>query len=118
MRLQALEFENHTWSASNVFRMTETAAAFKEARIWERCSGEYLQFLNCVLPSYKGFFVDDSFTNVESVDDTSAAMAVLVVLKRESKRFDHRCARWLYMLPGQYMIAWWWPVIPSSGSPV
>lgn len=35
--------------------MTATAAALRDARTWASLSGEYLQFLYCVLPSYKGF---------------------------------------------------------------
>jgi hypothetical protein len=38
--------------------MTETAAAFREARIRVSFSGENLQFLYCVLPSYKGFLAE------------------------------------------------------------
>ena len=49
------EYLQHTSSASKVLRMTETAAVFREARIRVSSAGENLQFLYCVLPSYKGF---------------------------------------------------------------
>lgn len=52
--------------------MTATAATFKEARIWASFSGEYLQFLNCVLASYSGFFTEGIYVAVAAI--TSAAI--------------------------------------------
>jgi hypothetical protein len=49
--------EHRTESASNVLRMTSTAAAFRLARICTSFSGENLQFLYWVLPSYRGFLI-------------------------------------------------------------
>src|ERR1700677_3932924 len=51
--------KERTSSTSKVVRMTETAAAFREARTTTSCSGEYLQFLYCVLASYNGLLVSD-----------------------------------------------------------
>jgi hypothetical protein len=54
--------------------MTETAAAFREARIRVSSSGENLQFLYCVLPSYNGFFAAEPLG--DAVCDTWAGMDI------------------------------------------
>lgn len=59
-----------TSSVSKVLRMTETVAAFRAARVRVSFSGEYLQFLYCVLPSYNGF----SFFSGGLVGDVGSAI--------------------------------------------
>lgn len=51
--------EGRAESVSNASLICLAAAAFNVARVSRNCSGEYLQFLNCVLPSYKGREDDD-----------------------------------------------------------
>jgi hypothetical protein len=82
--------------------MTETAAVFKDARIWVSFSGENLQFLYCVLPSYNGFFEVEAIWAAASdisagmVDIVSGKHNDLVGQKRNFKKSqiqasDHRC---------------------------